>query len=220
MEKSTAAQARGLKTRNHLLDCSRELFLENGYRQTTARMIANRADANLGLLHYYFNGKIEIGSLVYYDVRSRFDELVLKYETKFSEVDLFLFSSALELSLCLKYPNFGKFFVEITDEPQIHSRLVNFIIHTFETHARAAHDPDYARLAGLSISAMKPTIIRYALNNPGVITDDAYLRYYLVQQLHFLDMDPGLCVRYMERLANYHIALDEKMTPVFRPKQT
>lgn len=210
-------QPKGMETKQKLLECSRELFYENGYHDTTTRLISSRANANLGLFHYYFKGKIEIGATVYNDIRDTFDDLIVKYEPSFNEVDLFLFSSALELYLCLVYPSFGKFFVEITEEPQIHERTINFIIHTFEKYSHVSDSKNYARLAGISISAVKPSIVRYSLNNPGVIANEEYIHYYLQQQLHFFGMDESLSNKYLRLLSKYHIALDQRLTPIFEP---
>ncbi len=206
------------QTKNKLLECSRELFFQNGYRQTTTRLISNRANANLGLFNYYFNGKIEIGATIYYDIRNTFDSLIMQYEPSFNEVDLFLFSSALELYLCLIYPNFGKFFVEISQEPQIYKRTINFIIDTFEKYSTVNNDKNFAKLAGISISSIKPSIINYSLHNPNAIDNQEYIRYYLEQQLHFFGVKASEADKYLNIMDKYSIALDNRMTPIFVPR--
>lgn len=206
------------QTKNKLLECSRELFFKNGYRQTTTRLISSRANANLGLFNYYFNGKIEIGATIYYDIRNTFDSLIMQYEPSFNEVDLFLFSSALELYLCLIYPNFGKFFVEISQEPQIYKRTINFIIDTFEKYSTVNNDKNFAKLAGISISSIKPSIINYSLHNPNAIDNQEYIRYYLEQQLHFFGAKASEADKYLNIMDKYLIALDNRMTPIFVPR--
>lgn len=211
-------QIRGIETKQKLLECSSELFLEYGYYDTTIRLISKRANTNLGLFNYYFNGKIEIGATVYHTMRSAFDSLIAEYEPSFDDVDVFLFSSALELYLCLEYPNFGKFFVEISHEPYIYQRVINYIIRTFEQYSRGGAGENFARLAGISISSIKPSIVSYSLSSPDAISNEEYINYYLLQHLHFFGKDASLSEKYMKLFDKYHIALDKKMTPIFEPK--
>lgn len=62
-------------------------------------MIASESQLNLGLFHYYFDGKIEIGMTAYDDIRITFDHYVADYNLAQNEVDIFIFSSAIELYL-------------------------------------------------------------------------------------------------------------------------
>ena len=48
-----------------IIEAARELFYEKGYMGTTVRDIANKADVNLALLHYYFRTKDNIFKLVF-----------------------------------------------------------------------------------------------------------------------------------------------------------
>ncbi|MEQ9186700.1 MAG: TetR/AcrR family transcriptional regulator [Cryomorphaceae bacterium] len=46
-----------MKARERILEAAREEFLNNGYDATSMRCIAEKADINKGLLHYYFKTK-------------------------------------------------------------------------------------------------------------------------------------------------------------------
>lgn len=46
-----------MKARDRILEAAREEFLNNGYDATSMRCIAEKADINKGLLHYYFKTK-------------------------------------------------------------------------------------------------------------------------------------------------------------------
>lgn len=48
-----------------IIEAARELFYEKGYRGTTVRDIANKAEVNLALLHYYFRTKDAIFKIVF-----------------------------------------------------------------------------------------------------------------------------------------------------------
>ncbi|NQV53196.1 MAG: TetR/AcrR family transcriptional regulator [Flavobacteriales bacterium] len=46
-----------MNTKDKILEAAREEFLANGYDATSVRCIADKADINKGLLHYYFKTK-------------------------------------------------------------------------------------------------------------------------------------------------------------------
>ena len=51
--------SKGEDTKNKILYAARDLFFEYGFYKTTARMISDKANTNLGLLNYYFKNKNE-----------------------------------------------------------------------------------------------------------------------------------------------------------------
>ena len=53
-------QARSRKTRQKLLDVSKELFAEIGFEATTTNLIAARADVSIGTVYAHFEDKWEI----------------------------------------------------------------------------------------------------------------------------------------------------------------
>jgi len=50
-----------------LIDAARELFYEKGFTGITVRDIANKAEVNLALLHYYFRTKDKLFEIVFKD---------------------------------------------------------------------------------------------------------------------------------------------------------
>jgi len=97
--------SKGEETKNRILFVARDLFYEYGFHKTTARMISEKANTNLGLLNYYFKNKNEMGLIIYSSIRDRFDELIAEYFPDMDELTLFLFSSTLELYLCITNEN-------------------------------------------------------------------------------------------------------------------
>lgn len=111
--------SKGEETKNRILFVARDLFYEYGFHKTTARMISEKANTNLGLLNYYFKNKNEMGLIIYSSIRDRFDELIAEYFPDMDELTLFLFSSTLELYLCITNEKYGNFFHEfIGGEPK------------------------------------------------------------------------------------------------------
>jgi TetR/AcrR family transcriptional regulator, regulator of cefoperazone and chloramphenicol sensitivity len=52
-----AGPQRGDATRKRLIETAIEIFAVNGFDGTSTRMLAERAQANLGAIPYYFGGK-------------------------------------------------------------------------------------------------------------------------------------------------------------------
>ena len=48
-----------------ILNAAREIFLEKGFKETTMRDIANKANINMAMLHYYFRSKENLFQLVF-----------------------------------------------------------------------------------------------------------------------------------------------------------
>lgn len=52
--------ARGGATRLRILDAARDVLVERGYSQTSTRAVAERAGAQLSLVHYHFSGRQQL----------------------------------------------------------------------------------------------------------------------------------------------------------------
>lgn len=205
---------KGQLTREKILHTARDLFYIHGFHNTTSRMISEVSDTNLGLLNYYFKSKNEIGRLVYTDIRDTFDDLIAKNEPEMSDEDLFLFSSALELYLCITNATYGNFYHEFIAEPNNRSNVQQHISDVLMKHRGTDGMDDYTKLATLSISAIKPAVVSYALAHPDEIDTDTYLRYYLEQQLHFLERVKEDADYFIDLIHSYHISVAQRFTPI------
>lgn len=208
---------RGQKTKSLIISVARGLFYENGYRNTSVRAIFDQAGANIGLLNYYFEGKAEIGLIVYSSIRERFDDLIRKYEPGFSPVENFLFSSALEMRLCLENEKYAHFYDELCEEPLVETRLRNAIVKVLLASRDDGPNSNYSLLATISISAIKPALVSYAIEHPGSVATRDYLVYYLDQQLTYLGIPTSDAERLLDRLDLYHVAVVERFTPIMTP---
>lgn len=206
-------KTKGQMKKEHILNVCRELFHENGYKGTSARMISKAAQINLGLVNYYFDGKAEIGQTVYYDIRRAFMVLISDNEPDLSEMDLFLFSSALELQLCVSNHNYGKFFTEIVEDNVVHERLLKRITSIFSEYALHNQGNTHSQLAAISLTAMKPSLVKNALATSHISTE-AYVQYYIKQQLHYLGRDESESDYYWDLLNKYHIDIAFNLTPI------
>lgn len=74
-----------MQTKEKLYRAALDLFVQKGLQGTTVRDIANKADANSGLMHYYFKSKhklaLEILESLYHEIK-RITESVIDPEQK------------------------------------------------------------------------------------------------------------------------------------------
>lgn len=94
----------------------------------------------------------------YDNIRITFDHYMDDYNLAQNEVDVFIFSSAIEMYVCLTYPSYGQFFFDLSAELKVHGRTLAPIIRSFETYEKYK-DPSFPVLASISISAVKPETI-------------------------------------------------------------
>lgn len=76
------------QTKSAIVDAAMELFTQNGYEQTTMRLIAERAGVSTGNAYYYFSSKEDLMQGFYDELRERFEGRVdraIEHETSFEE---------------------------------------------------------------------------------------------------------------------------------------
>lgn len=207
--------SKGLETRDKILKVSRELFYANGFNNTTVRQISEKAGTNLGLLKYYFNGKEEIGSIIYSSIRTAFDDLIKENEPDLDEVDLFYASSALELYLCLENVNYGRFYHELSHISLSHNSIYFHITKIMKNYTNHANDDNYIALAATSITSIKPALVEHAVSEERQIDTDTYLDYYIKQQMHYLGITNHDASFFIQMLKRYYINVAANFTPIF-----
>ena len=129
----------------------------------------------------------------------------------------FLFSCALELYLCLHCEPFGRFYLELTAEPAFHQKVELIIINVLMKYTQRTVNQEEALLSCLSIMAIKPALVQYARQNPGQISAEAMLRYYVEQQISVLGLPESHADDTLDTLKKYYINLADCFTPVMTP---
>lgn len=61
----------GIETKQNIIDCSKKLFHEQGYKQTSVNAICQASDTKLGTFTYYFPKKQDLLSELYPDYMQR-----------------------------------------------------------------------------------------------------------------------------------------------------
>ena len=130
----------GENTENHILSAAREVFIAKGFEGTRMQEIADHADINKALLHYYFRSKEKL------------------FEAVFSEVASNLFPTMkqmleAELELKEKIAFFIRIYLKALDENPF---IPAFILNTLNTN------PDiflkYIRRSGLNPKLLQKQI--------------------------------------------------------------
>ena len=106
--------SKGEETKNRILFVARDLFYEYGFHKTTARMISEKANTNLGLLNYYFKNKNEMGLIIYSSIRDRFDELIAEYFPDMTSLRCSCSLVHLNFIFVLQMKNMAIFFMNLS----------------------------------------------------------------------------------------------------------
>lgn len=207
------ANTKGQKTKETILKNSRNLFYEYGYVNTTLRMIAEKSNTNLGLFQYHFKGKRDIARQVYTDIRETFEVRLLEHETDISELDMFFLSSSIEIYLCCHCENFARFFSEYLSEATFDDGRFRHILSFYQLYG----NKNNAAFDAVCVTAIKPALVNYAIATKDSIKVDELARFYLMQQLHYMNLDETLADSYLAILDKYYINLAANFTPVFTP---
>lgn len=111
---------KGMNTKHKILITSKELFVEKGYTNTSCKKICEEADVNLGLIHYYYKTKKNIGSTIYayflIEVKDYIKKVMMErfhnYELKYATaVENWVF-----LNLLLGDERYKRFYYELCKE--------------------------------------------------------------------------------------------------------
>lgn len=99
--------------KSKILEISRDLFIEQGYKQTTTRQIIQKADVLNGSLYHFFENKEDIFKHIIVDVNEEVVELSKKFAAQYSDSLLLLaFPMALQLYVVERHPKLAEIFHE------------------------------------------------------------------------------------------------------------
>lgn len=114
-----------------IIDAARHLFYEKGYSGTKMRNIANKADVNLALLHYYFRTKDKIFEIVFNEafsmLFSKLDKALSKGTDIFDKIRLMV---KCYVDVAAKNPQLPLF---IINEISINPKLVMSVVGKHKT---------------------------------------------------------------------------------------
>ena len=96
-----------------ILEISRDLFIEQGYKQTTTRQIIQKADILNGSLYHFFENKEDIFKHIIVDVNEEVIELSKSFAEQYSDSVLILaFPMALQLYVVERHSKLAEIFHE------------------------------------------------------------------------------------------------------------
>lgn len=206
---------KGKDTQKNILAASRRLFYSQGYNETTTRQIAKEANINLGLIKYYFDSKADIAYHIYLQIRNVYDEAFSLQG--YSDVELFLLSSAAELKLCFTNRNFLMFYRDIYRESKLIETLNSHVSESLNKNSKKSES--YKVLASACLTSIKPSLVNQYINAGNEhFSDETYIRFYLEQQTYYNDIRKAsnVCDYIMQELDKYELDLKDGFHPVIR----
>lgn len=206
---------KGKDTQKNILAASSRLFYKQGYNETTTRQIAEEAGINLGLIKYYFDSKADIAYHIYLKIRNIYDEAFSAQG--YSDIELFLLSSAAELKLCFTNRHFLIFYRDIYRESKLVETLHSHVTESLNKNSKKSES--YKILASACLTSIKPSLVnQYISAGDEHFSNETYIRFYLEQQTYFNDIrkSASVCDYIMQELDKYELDLNEGFQPVIR----
>ncbi len=109
----------GEETKSRILKVSKELFYNNGLKNTTYNQISKKANVNIGTIVYHFGSIENIGQIIYREILANRRNVVLdKINTLFPDrkIDdalLALVEYRLNTDSYIRFPDYTRFITEI-----------------------------------------------------------------------------------------------------------
>jgi AcrR family transcriptional regulator len=176
-------------TKRIILAGAKEIFLEKGFQGATMRDIAERANINKGLLHYYFKSKkilfVEAFRSIMVEFFPKMEKVINSRRSFFNKIELIV---DIYIELLNKNPKLSPFIVnEINYNRDIFFELIGsigfipdnliinrFILRGIEENDLKNIDPLQFVLNGLSLIIF-PFLIKPVVVNIENISNDEYL---------------------------------------------
>jgi len=176
-------------TKKIILAGAKEIFLEKGFQGATMRDIAERANINKGLLHYYFKSKkilfVEAFRSIMVEFFPKMEKVINSRRSFFNKIELIV---DIYIELLNKNPKLSPFIVnEINYNRDIFFELIGsigfipdnliikrFILRGIEENDLKNIDPLQFVLNGLSLIIF-PFLIKPVVVNIENISNDEYL---------------------------------------------
>ena len=187
---------KGIETKNSIVEASRELFYNNGYRNTTMRQIAKGAECGLGLMTYYFKSKADIAAIIYTAIRTELHEKLKPIYSYDENPKLHIIINAMiDLFLILTNKQYGTFYNEICYEESVIRRQKGSIMQLMNRYASMSHSTD-AKLHNYKydldlhiLLAIKPQIVFAFHNSHTDIPVKFAIEYFINKYLYILGED-------------------------------
>lgn len=103
-------------TKQKILEVSKTLFYENGYRNTTVRQIADAVGFSTSVLFHHFINKKDIFVNIIQQYRSNLVKIISIFDEDLSPIDKLVFRTKLVLIPALKDENMARFHVDELSE--------------------------------------------------------------------------------------------------------
>ncbi|RBP68992.1 TetR family transcriptional regulator [Alkalibaculum bacchi] len=167
-----ASYKKSAETKKKILDASKKLFYEKGYKATSCKEICELADVNLGLIHYHFKTKKNIASIIYANsllevkdlVRIKMNKIYRYYELKYgTAIENWVFMSGY-----LMDENYRRFFYEICQENVLVDERTDIIDFFYRLHVNIYNldiSPKEVKLIRVCVAAITMALVEKHVEN-------------------------------------------------------
>lgn len=119
----------GQTTKNKILECSKKLFYEKGYNDTSFTEICKQADVNPGSIIYHFNGgKSGIAKYIYNEIMQKHQGYAAEFFPNEDEIILMVLSLSIHQFLFFSDSKYRRFSYEYSS-----SSLTQLTIEEYES---------------------------------------------------------------------------------------
>jgi AcrR family transcriptional regulator len=150
---------------------ARKIFYEKGFKKATTRLIAENANVNHAMIHYYFRDKKKLAVVVLDDFYKKMNFLVIPYFME--KTDPMLFEAVMLRVIyhhILSDTGFLNFYKEIVDADIVEDYFMEYGTKLFIKSAlyhNKSLDEEKARLIQLTITALEQKLLqKLSKNNP------------------------------------------------------
>lgn len=111
---------KGTITKNKIFECSKKLFYEKGYYDTSINDISNAGGINRALISYYFGHKANLAVKVIEEINTNITNEIIKSLSKLDQKIDPLINIAVEFRLYTSFrktnPNYARFLLQLCQE--------------------------------------------------------------------------------------------------------
>ena len=173
---------KNISTEEHILNISREVFMQNGYDGTSMQLIADAAGINKSLLHYYYRSKDKLFHKIFSTVFSQFiphlgvifmsdmslEEKIHAFADRY--IDVFIANPLIPIFVMQELSKNPQQLAELIREAGINPEImIGKIMQSLEKENVVLADPRHFMVNLLSLCifpfAARPLIQRMIFNN-------------------------------------------------------
>lgn len=207
--------------RELILHAAKNLFYENGYEKTTARLIADRTSMFHSNIFYYYPNKRSILKQVIRNFYQTIREQVEDLKLTLSPAELLLLYSSIQMKFVEMDEKFARLYYESTDVI-IEVLYQDFIIHLYPQVDEKASEKSWEQsrkeyfMDLVVLLSSEKQLYQYRRNFWISISDEGMRQYFTKLNLKLLDIDDETIKRTQRIIDAYIHRIDFEALNIFK----